>query len=173
MYLWFIRDELMMQKSAGKCSLSQTLNLNENEGWDFVICERKRATAMATTNRGQRSATSVCSLFRTCSPSQSRITLLCECVPVSICACICLSSTYLWLHYLPAVVFTKALTQTHTHSRTPTAAALLVCVNWWHINFQLKSALSKHLRFQYWTSTGPVLLCNFIALTFYEQAQHS
>lgn len=126
---------------------------------DEISSFAKRASAMATTNRGQRSCnTLVCSLFRTCSPCQSRITLLCERMPVCVCV-------HVVVCRLPTCGFITC-PHSHTLAGTPTAAAMYmcvyVCVNWWHINFQLKSALSKHSRFQYWTSTGPVL-CNFMS----------
>lgn len=54
---------------------------------------------------------------------------VCERATVCVCvwACSCLSSTYLWLHYLPAAAFTvpylKYTKNTHTH----TAVCLCVC----------------------------------------------
>lgn len=106
--------------SASKCSLSQTLNLNGNEGWDFVICK----TCECDGNNKPRSEiiqhSSVFALPHMLSVPESHYSSMWVYASVCVCTCSCLSSTYLWLHYLPA----------HTHSRwhTDSSCNAYVCV---------------------------------------------
>lgn len=105
---------------AGKCSLSQTLNLNGNEGWDFVICK----TCECDGNNKPRSEiiqhSSVFALPHMLSVPESHYSSMW----VYACVCVCV---HVVVCRLPTCGFITC-PHTHTLAGTPTAAAMYMCV---------------------------------------------